>query len=147
PSPNPAWRGAMTPLSTDWTLARSKRNKSWVTPRIDGHTVGYDIASEGTPPEPTAGGNSAKCLFSGDAITFEYMRAEGSAGRFKPQMFAMVAEGDRKRVFLPADADQIEAALDTHGLDLPQATLPDKALGFRVQGYGVKRFSDLFLPR
>jgi putative DNA methylase len=147
PSPNPAWRGAMTPLSTDWTLARSERNKSWVTPRIDGHTVGYDIASEGTPPEPTAGGNSAKCLFSGDPITFEYIRAEGTAGRLQAQMFAMVADGDRQRVFLPADADQIEAALDTHGLDLPEAALPDKALGFRVQSYGVKRFSDLFLPR
>jgi putative DNA methylase len=147
PSPNPAARGAMTPLVTDWMLSRSKRGSAWVVPTIDGREIRYSIMSVGETPEPTAGGNSARCLFTTDPITFEYIRAQGMAGHLRPQMFAMVSEHKHERLFLPAANDHIEAALDARGVDLPDAALPEKALGFRVQGYGVKQFSDLFLPR
>jgi putative DNA methylase len=76
PSPNPAARGALTTLVTDWTLSQSKREKLWVVPTIVGGEVSFTITSTGELPEPTAGGNSARCLFSGDPITFDYIRSK-----------------------------------------------------------------------
>jgi putative DNA methylase len=147
PSPNPAARSALTPLVTDWTLAKSKQQSVWVTPHVSGHDVKYSISAKGRQHEPTAGGNSARCLYTNDPITFDYLRDEGKAGHLKPQMIAMVAELNGKRVFIAPDEMQSKLALDARSLDIPDVALPDKALGFRVQAYGVKRFGDLFLPR
>lgn len=146
-SPNPAARGALTPLVTDWTLSRTERECVSVIPRVIGRDINYTVTSTAEVPAPTAGGNSARCLFTNDPITFDYIRSQAKDGLLQPQMFVMLAEHKRQKVFLPPSNVQIEAALDTGGLDVPDAALPEKALGFRVQGYGVKRFSDLFLPR
>jgi putative DNA methylase len=146
-SPNPAAQGALTPLVTDWTLSRSERESVSVVPTVVGQDIQFCAKSSAEIPAPTAGGNSARCLFTNAPITFDYIRSQAKQALLRPQMFVMLAEQKRKKVFLPPSNAQIEAALEKCDLDLPDAALPEKALGFRVQGYGVKRFSDLFLPR
>jgi putative DNA methylase len=147
PSPNPALRGAMTPLVTDWVLSESVRGKAWVAPQVHGRDIRYTVTSLGDVPERTVGDKSARCLFTGGPIPLEYVRAQGKAGRLVPHMFAIVGERNGRRVFVAPSSRDFEPALDARGIELPDADLPEKALGFRVQGYGVKRFSSLFLPR
>ena len=146
PSPNPAARGALTPLVTDWTLANGEHDRAWITPEVSGHQIKYDIATA-NKCNPTAGRNSARCLFTDDPITFDYLREQGKAGRLRPQMLAMAGTLNGKRVFMAPNPIQTNLALDANDLEIPDVALPDKALGFRVQAYGVKRFGDLFLPR
>jgi putative DNA methylase len=147
PSPNPAAQAALTPLVTDWSLSRSKREKAWVVPHCEGRRITFSIATNGTPPRPTAGKNSARCLFTGAPIPFEYLRAEASKGRLLPKMFALIAAQGKQRTFIVPSERDVDPALDVDGLEVPDVALPEKALGFRVQAYGIKRFSDLFLPR
>jgi putative DNA methylase len=146
-SPNPAAKGALTPLVTEWTLSKSKREKAWVVPHVDEQEVKYSIAQTGNTIEPTAGRNSARCFFTGDPIPFEYLRTQGKEGRLRPQMFAMIGNRNGQRTFMPPARIHVEAALDDRDIDVPDVVLPEKALGFRVQAYGIKSFGDLFLGR
>jgi putative DNA methylase len=146
-SPNPAARGALTPLVTDWTLSRTERESVAVFPSVTGQNISFSVKSSPHIPAPTAGGNSARCLFTNDPITFQHIRSQAKQGLLRPQMFVMLAEKNGKKAFLPPSHSHVDAALDNHDLDLPDTALPEKALGFRVQGYGVNHFSDLFLPR
>lgn len=147
PSPNPAARGALSPLVTNWMLSKSKSGSAWVVPSINDHEVTFSVAKSGKKLDPTAGAKSARCLFTGDPITFDYLRAQGRGGNLRPQLFAMVGRGKEQRAFLEPTETHISAALDSEGVDVPDVALPEKALGFRVQAYGVERFGDLFLPR
>src|SRR5436853_5838900 len=81
PSPNPAASGAVTPLVTDWSLSKSRREKTWVIPHINGQDIVYSIATVGKILDPTSGRNSARCLFTGAPMTFDYLRAQAKRGR------------------------------------------------------------------
>src|SRR5690606_19310499 len=47
----------------------------------------------------------------------------------------------------PPDPEHEAAADVPIPADVPDTQLPDAALGFRVQGYGMTRHADLFTPR
>src|SRR5690606_14839394 len=76
-----------------------------------------------------------------------YVRAEGKAKRMGAQLMAIAAEGDRRRVYLPPNPEHEAAAGVPVPEDVPDTELPEAALGFRVQGYGMTRHADLFTPR
>jgi putative DNA methylase len=60
---------------------------------------------------------------------------------------AIAAEGTRQRYYLsPSDEHEKAADVPRPG-DAPDADLPDQALGFRVQGYGMRTWADLFTNR
>src|SRR5262249_5096799 len=56
-------------------------------------------------------------------------------------------EGKRQRHYLPPSAEQEKAADVPRPDDVPEAELPQQALGFRVQGYGMRTWADLFTNR
>jgi putative DNA methylase len=60
---------------------------------------------------------------------------------------ATVAEGDRRRIYLAPTPEHEKAADVPVPQDAPDTELPEAALGFRVQGYGMSRHADLFTPR
>ncbi len=60
---------------------------------------------------------------------------------------AVAAEGKRQRIYLTPDVEQLEAGSNAHPEWTPETDLPDQALGFRVQNYGMKRHADLFTAR
>ncbi len=53
-------------------------------------------------------GANFRCLMSGTPIAGEYIKAEGKAGRMGARLMAIVAEGDRGRVYL-APTPEMEA--------------------------------------
>jgi putative DNA methylase len=63
------------------------------------------------------------------------------------ELMAIVADGDRGRVYLPPDRGHADAADVEAPPDAPHTSLPEQALGFRVQGYGMTRHRDLFTFR
>ncbi|MEJ7786787.1 MAG: hypothetical protein WKF96_18445 [Solirubrobacteraceae bacterium] len=156
--PNPAC-GIEMPLVRSWWLGKKKGKEAWVRPIIavdSGHSSGRRVEFEigqgqaGAPSpdeDGTVGRNGATCLACGAAVPLAYVRAEGKAGRIGQRLMAVAAEGHRRRVYLPVTEDHISAAAVSAPEKAPEGDLPDQALGFRVQGYGMKRYSDLFTNR
>jgi putative DNA methylase len=75
-----------------------------------------------------------------------YVRAEARAGRLGSALVAVVAEGNRERLFCNPPAQLVEVPSADPAL-VPQGDLPEGGLGFRVQNYGMTEWASLFTPR
>ena len=85
---------------------------------------------------------------SGTPMPGDYIKAEGKAGRMGARLMAIVAEGDRGRVYLAADAgDGGGRAQGEAGVEAGSET-PSQLTG-RTQRheYGLDKLGDLFTPR
>ena len=80
-------------------------------------------------------------------MPFEYLRSEAKSGRMGARLMAIVAEGDRGRVYLTPTAEHEAMAEEAEPQWTPDTNLPERALGFRVQEYGMIMWRDLFTPR
>ena len=156
--PNPACSIEM-PLTNKWVLGAKKGKEAWVRASLtadprhpSGKRVEYEIrhGSLGAPSgddDGTVGRNGATCIACGSSVAFEYVRAEGRAGRIGARLIAVVADGGRQRVYLSPDDDHEAAAALPRPESAPEANLPAEALGFRVQNYGMTQWADLFTNR
>ena len=145
--PNPACAGTM-PLTNSFWLGKKKGKERYVEPIPDGKHVRFEIRGpEGTARRGTVGRNGANCLLCGTPVPLAYIRAEGQADRIGAQLMAIAAEGPRQRYYLPPSNEHEKAAYVPRPVDVPDADLPEHALGFRVQGYGMRSWADLFTSR
>ncbi|GAB20466.1 hypothetical protein GOEFS_115_01060 [Gordonia effusa NBRC 100432] len=149
--PNPECRIAM-PLVRSWWLSKKKGNWAYVTPKIDGKTVtfeiGRDAASAPTAEsDGTVGRSGATCLRCGTAVELKYIRAQGKAGRLGTQLMATVAEGHRQRIYLAPTAEHTKAADVPPPVNSPEGDLPDNPRDFKTPNYGMATWASLFTPR
>ena len=148
--PNPAC-GARMPLVKSFWLSRKKGKKVWVEPIVDKENkkVRFKIKkSDGVPPEGTVSRRQGtRCIVCNDAVPFDYVRAEGKAGAMEVQLIATVAEGNNRRVYLAPSDEDIATADKAIPHGVPETDLPEKALSFRVQRYGMTQHHHLFTPR
>jgi putative DNA methylase len=148
--PNPAC-GATIPLVRSFWLGQKRGKETWVQPIPDpaAKRVRFEIGhgSAGPPVEGTVERNGARCLVCQTPVPLTHVRFEGRAGRMGIQLMAVVAEGHRQRIYMPPDAVHESAAQVDHPDNLPDTELPEQALGFRVQGYGMTHHADLFTSR
>jgi putative DNA methylase len=144
-SPDPRFQGTHTPLVGSWWLAKKKSEFGFIRPTVDRHQrrIAFEISTEGSPPKSSKN----ECLFSGSRIPFKYVRDEGRNGRLGVTMLAMAAHGSHGRQHFAPDEDQVTVASLARPANPPQLPLPNEAIGFRVQGYGLKEWADLFTPR
>jgi len=149
-SPNPAFASVQVPLVASFWLSTKKGKEVWVEPVIRTDKTGYDFVVRlgGHPTlEETVNQRGGICLVSGSPMPFDHIRAEATAGRMGARLMAIVAEADQRRIFLPP-TEEIEAvALKAQPSDVPDTDLPRKALGLRIQKYGMTKWRDLFTPR
>src|SRR5262249_33456254 len=119
-----------------------------VHPIPDGKRVRFEIRGpRGTPRDGTVSRTGAECLLCGSAVPLAYIRAEGKASRMGVQLMVIAAEGPRTRYYLPPNDEHEQAANVPRPANAPDAELPEQALGFRVQGYGMTTWADLFTAR
>ena len=152
-SPNPAFADVEVPLTSSFILSKKKGKETYVEPVI--REGGYHFTVKtGTPPEAASkgtqsggSGSSFLCLMSGVPMQFEYLRSEARAGRMGARLMAIVAEGKRSRVYLSPASEDESIARSARPEDTPQTDLPERALGFRVQKYGMTKWRDLFTDR
>jgi putative DNA methylase len=62
-------------------------------------------------------------------------------------LLAIITNGAHGRAHFAPTPEQREVALAIPELDVPEAPLPEKGLGFRIQEYGFTKWMDLFTPR
>jgi putative DNA methylase len=147
--PNPAC-GARMPLVRSFWLSTKKGKKAWVEPVLDrqAKTVQFKVKTgEGMPQEGTVSRQGARCIACNTPVPFDHVRVEGKAGQMKAQLMAIVAEGRRGRIYLPPNEEHEAIAAKATPRDVPDTDLPEQALGFRVQLYGMTKHRDLFTPR
>ena len=153
-SPNPAFADVDVPLASTFMLSTKKSKEAYVEPVIVGR--GYQfLVRVGAPADADAAkagtklsrGANFRCLMSGTPIAANYIRSEGKAGHISTRLMAIVAEGDRGRVYLAPTQEHEERAGNAEPEWRPDVEFLPQALGFRVGNYGMSMWSDLFTAR
>lgn len=121
-------------------------------PVIDGDRY-YFTVKRGAPPAVAkngtklARGANFKCLISGTPIEGDYIKSEGRAGRLGARLLAIIAEGQRGRIYLAPTTEHELVASKAHAESKPETPLPDDPRNFWTVQYGLTTFGDLFTPR
>jgi putative DNA methylase len=154
-SPNPAFAQIDVPLASTFVLSRMKGNEAYVEPVIEGSGYRFTV-KRGKPSDvdavqrgTKAGGSHSSflCLMSGTPMPFDYLRTEGRAGRMGARLMAVVAEGERGRVYLsPTTAVEAVAHHATPEW-IPETILPNNPRNFNTPIYGLDNYGKLFTPR
>ena len=151
-SPNPAYRHVDVPLVSTFILSSKAEKEAYVHPVIEKDRYSFDVKI-GNPPTEAKGGTTAgkraafRCLLSGVPIDYNYIRAEGKAGRIGHKLMAVVAVGQNGRVYLPPIASMEAIAATAEPTWRPEIKQPDNTRDFKAPNYGLTTFADLFTPR
>ena len=116
-SPNPAFADVEVPLASTFMLSTKKGKEAYVEPVIEGGGFRFTVKA-GAPNDASAAragtklsrGANFQCLMSGTPIAGDYIKAEGKAGRMSVRLMAIVAEGDRERVYLAPISEHEQTA-------------------------------------
>lgn len=149
--PNPAC-GIETPLVSKWWLGKKKGKEAYIVPTVVGDHVEYSIGHDPKraptkQDDGTVDRNGARCLACEAHIGFDYLRSEARSGRMGAELTAIATEGRGSRTYLPPDRGHVATAFRAVPSSTPMGELPEAALGFRVQAYGMLKYSDLFSSR
>lgn len=151
-SPNPAFTHVDVPLAASFVLSSKKGKEAYVQPMVEGDSYRFAV-KVGTPPEGAKKGTKfAKanfgCILSQTPIPGKYIRDESQAERMGARLMAIVAEGQRGRLYLsPVDA---HAAI---ALQAKPAWKPDLKVTTpchdvdRLPMYGMPTWGDAFTKR
>ena len=153
-SPNPAFADVDVPLASTFILSTKKGKEAYVEPVIEGRGYRFTV-KVGAPPDADAAkagtklsrGANFRCLMSGSPVAGDYVKAEGQAKRLGARLMAVVAEGDRSRVYLAPTAEHEETARSAVPEWQPEQSLPDDPRNFWTVLYGLRLYSDLFTSR
>ncbi len=146
-SPDPSWSGHV-PLVRSWVLRRAKKSKPavWVVPVVDraGQVITYRIEEGDDPPtRGTVDRRGGICVATGSPISFPYIREQGRRGKMGRVLIAVVAEGNRGRVYVPP-VGQPQAPEPSWQ---PTSPLPKNPRDFKTPLYGLTSWADLFTDR
>lgn len=157
PSPDPAFSDVHVPIVSSFLLSTKKGKEAWIDPLVDRQAkkVSYRIRVGGTKAELAAakGGTKAgrganfRCLMSETAITPEYVKQMGREGNMGQTLIAIVAEGNRARIYVPPLAEHERIAFSAKAKWQPETLLPNDPRNFWTVDYGLTTFGDLFTAR
>ena len=90
-----------------------------------------------------ARGANFQCLLSGTPIASDHIYTEANAGLMGARMMAIVAEGDRGRVYLAPTPDHEATAKKAKPGWKPEIAMPENPRWFSPPLYGLKTYADL----
>ena len=152
-SPNPAFADVEVPLASTFMLSTKRGREAYVEPVIEGRGYRFEVRV-GAPKDGAVAKagtkmsrGSFRCVMSGTPVTGGYIKAEGQAKRMGSRLMAIVAEGDRRRVYLApisAHEQSVQTAMPEWQ---PEGDVPARLTGGTCVPYGLSRWGDLFTPR
>ncbi len=153
-SPNPAFAQVDVPLASTFMLSTKAGKEAYVEPVIENGgyrftvKVGKPKDAEGAKRGTKLSQGSFRCLMSNTPFRYAYIDDEANAGRMGARLMAIVAEGDRRRVYLAPTREMEAIALTAQPTWKPDApsrgTWASNAQGRK---YGFRTFGDYFTPR
>lgn len=153
-SPNPAFANVAVPLASTFMLSTKAGKEAYVEPVLEGGGFRFTV-KVGKPKEAEGVKNGTKlsrganfrCLMSDTPIASAHIYDEANAGRMGARLMAIVAEGDRGRVYLAPTPEMEAIALTALPEWKPEVAMPDNPRWFSPPLYGLKTYGDLFTPR
>jgi len=153
-SPNPAFAHVDVPLASTFMLSTKAGKEAYVEPVIEGSSYRFTV-KVGKPKDAQASKNGTKlsrganfkCVMSGTSIAPDYIKAEGRAGRMGERLMAIVAEGDRGRVYLSPILEHDVAARKAQPEWKPETPIVPDPRVLWTPPYGLTTYGDLFTPR
>ena len=153
-SPNPAFASIDVPIASTFMLATKAGKEAYIEPIIE--RGGYSFTVKiGKPKDAEAAKNGTKlarganfkCLMSGAPIASDYIKAEGKAGRMGARLMAIIAEGERGRIYLAPTPAQEAAAQKAEPTWRPDGQIATRMTGGNCTPYGLTTWGDIFTPR
>jgi putative DNA methylase len=153
-SPNPAFKHVDVPLASTFMLSTKKGKEAYVEPVIEGDSYRFtvkmgepdnvEVVKKGTK---AAGKKSGfNCLLSGVPMPFDYIRKEASSDRMSERLMAIVAEGNRGRVYLSPISEMEDVVQQAEPTWMPDTETCGKCR-VNVGLYGMTTWDKLFTPR
>ena len=151
-SPNPAFSHVEVPIVASFVLSSNVGKEAYVEPVVEGDQYRFKVRM-GIPPDNAKDGTmmsrgSFRCLMTDTPIKYAYIDDEANGGRMGTRLMAIVAEGERGRVYLSPTEEHAEIARQTKPIWKPETpcrgTFASNAQG-RI--YGFKVFGDYFSSR
>jgi putative DNA methylase len=115
------------PLVRSFQLSTKKGKEAWVEPVIDNNqnppVINFEVKTgNGKAPEGTVGRKGGICM-------------------------AIVAEGNKGRIYLSPNEEHEKIAVSAQPEWKPEADLPHNTRDFKTPNYGMRTFGDLFTSR
>ncbi len=152
-SPNPAFADVDVPLASTFMLSTKVGKEAYVDPVIENGSYHFTVKvglpkNAGLKDGTSAGKRKAfSCLMSGVPVGYDYIRAEGKAGRMGARLMAVVTEGDRGRLYLSPTPEHEAVAIKATPKWKPDCEMPKKHRNFQPPVYGMDNLGDLFTAR
>jgi len=152
-SPNPAFAQVDVPLASTFMLSTRAGNEAYVEPVVANGIYRFTV-KVGKPKNGEAAKNGTKlaranfvCLMSGAPIPGDYIKAEGKAGHMGAKLMAIVAEGERGRVYLAPTPEHEATVCKAKPGWKPELTISGSTQYLGVKPYGMDRFDQIFTDR
>lgn len=141
-------------IASTFMLSTKPGKEAWVEPVIEGNRYHFAVRT-GTPQNPeavkvgTSAGKRAafKCVMSGVPVPYDYIRGEGKSGRMGARLMAIVAEGERERIYLSPTPEHEKVAASASPGWKPDCVMPSKHRNFQPPAYGMDNLGDIFSSR
>ncbi|MFC1697103.1 DUF1156 domain-containing protein [Nanoarchaeota archaeon] len=145
--PNPACN-AKVPLTASFWLSKRKGKETYLNPIIQKNKYYFEIVKDKKDaPKSTVSRTGATCLCCKSNIPLEYIRDLGRNNKIEYELIATIEDTKKGRVYRIASDDEKTLANNIKIDFIPEGKIPEKALGFRIQKYGITDFSQLFSKR
>jgi putative DNA methylase len=153
-SPNPAFANVDVPLASTFMLSTKVGKEAYVDPVIE--DGGYRFTVKVGKPKDVEGvkngtkvgrGGHFRCIISESPIPVTYIRESGVLGTMGSRLMAIVAEGDRGRVYLSPTQSQEAIAVSAVPDWVPDMDINHNPRDIRTQLYGLMKYRDLFTSR
>ena len=151
-SPNPAFSDVEVPLAATFVLSAKSGKETYVEPMMENGRYRFTVRV-GTPPESAkngtklARGANFQCVMSKLPIASDYIKSEGKAGRMSAKLMAIVAEGDRGRVYLAPTPEHESIVHGAQPTWMPDVEIPPDRRAMFTPLYGLTHFKHLFTDR
>nr|WP_096361890.1 DUF1156 domain-containing protein [Sulfuricaulis limicola] len=154
-SPNPAFANVDVPLATTFMLSTKAGKEVYVEPVIAGNNYRFTV-KVGKPKDAEAAKNGTKlarganfrCLMSDIPMSHDYVRGEFQAKRNGVSLMAIVAEGERERVYMTPTPEQDSIARSAQPDWRPEQEMNQETSNLvSGRGYGITHWHEIFTPR
>jgi putative DNA methylase len=138
-SPNPAFAQVDVPLASTFMLSTKAGKEAYVEPVIENGGYRFTV-KVGKPKDAEGAKNGTKlsrganfqCLMSGTPVAPQYIKDEGKARRMGARLMAIVADGERGRVYLAPTPEHEAAALEAKPEWKPEGAFVEDARAARA---------------
>ncbi len=153
-SPNPAFAHVDVPLASTFMLSTKAGKEAYVEPVIEGDNYRFTV-KVGKPKDAEtvkngtklSRGANFKCIMSGTPLKPDYIYSEANMGHLSSCIIAVVAEGERGKVYLSPKKEMEEAEQEAKPEWKPDFAMPENPRWFSPPLYGLKTYGDIFTHR